>query len=79
MPQGAVVHIQNAPKHHARGINPQLVAAHNVVIQHGAQQIIRGRNGMHIACKVQVNILHGNHLCIAAAGRTALHTHHGAK
>ena len=34
---------------------------------------------MQIAGKVQVDVLHGHHLCIAAAGSAALYAEHGAK
>ena len=45
-----------------------------MVVQHGCQQVVGCANGVHVACKVEVDVLHGNDLGISAAGGTALQT-----
>ena len=57
------------------GINSLL----NMIIKKRCAEIIGGGNGMKIPGKMQIQILHGNHLCIAAAGRTALDAKAGPK
>ena len=47
-----------------------------MVIQHRRQQVVGGTDGVHIAGKMQVDVLHGDHLRIAAAGGTAFDTEH---
>ena len=42
-----------------------------MVVQNGAQQVVGSGDGVHIAGEVQVDVLHRNDLCIAAAGSTA--------
>ena len=49
-------------------INPQGVALLNMVVQHGGQQIVGRANGVKVPGKMQVDVLHGHHLGIAAAG-----------
>ena len=50
-----------------------------MVVQHGCQQVVGSTDGVEIAGKVQVDVLHGHHLGIAAASRTALYAEHGAE
>ena len=66
-------------KTHPPGINAQGVALLNVVIHHGAQQVVGRGDGVQVAGKVQVDALHGHHLGIAAARRAALHAKHRAQ
>ena len=68
----AVIHIHAALPDDALDIDPQAVALLNVVIQHGRQQIVGRADGMKIAGKMQIDVLHGDHLRVAAAGRAAL-------
>ena len=51
----------------------------DAVVDHGSQQVVGGANGVQVTGKVQVDILHGHHLCVAAAGSAALYAEHGAK
>ena len=43
-----------------------------MVVQHGAQQVVCRCDGVHIAGKVQVDVLHRHDLRVAAACRAAL-------
>ena len=75
----AVVHIHAALPGDAAGIDVQGVALLDAVVDHGSQQVVCGADGMQVTGKVEIDILHGHHLGIAAAGRAALDTEHGAK
>ena len=44
----------------------------HMVVQNSAQQVVGSGDGVHIAGEVQVDVLHRNDLCIAAAGSAAL-------
>ena len=50
-----------------------------MVVQHSGQQVIGRADGVEIAGKMEVDVLHGHHLRIAAAGCTALYAEHGAE
>ena len=76
VPQRPVVHIHTPFNQNAALINPQRIALVHVVIQHGTQQVIRRRNGVHVAGEVEVDVLHGHHLGIPAASGPAFHTEH---
>src|SRR5699024_5113258 len=45
----------------------------------GSQQVVRSTDGVEVTGEVQVDILHGDDLGVAAAGRAALDTEHGAE
>ena len=77
--QGAVVHIHAAAEHNAFRIEPQGIALMDVVIDEGGKEVIGGGDGVDIAGKVQVDLLHGEHLGVAAARGAALETEHGAE
>ena len=49
------------------------------VIGDSAKQVISRRDSVHIACEVEVDILHRNDLSIAAACCAALDTENGAQ
>ena len=76
--QLTIVHIHAAAENHLPGIDAQGVALLNVVIHHGGQQIVGRSDGMQIAGKMQVDVLHGQHLGVAAARRAALDAKYGA-
>ena len=66
-----VVHIHAALPGDAAGIDVQRVALLDGVVDHGRQQVVGGADGVDIAGKVEVDVLHGHDLGIAAAGRAA--------
>ena len=44
----------------------------DVVVQHRGEQVVRRADGVHVACKVEVDVLHRDDLSPAAPGRAAL-------
>lgn len=66
-------------EHDAFRIEPQGIALMDVVIDEGGKEVIGGGDGVDIAGKVQVDLLHGEHLGVAAARGAALETEHGAE
>src|SRR5262245_6663726 len=50
-----------------------------MIVDHCREQIVRAADGVKIAGEVQVDVLHGNDLRVAAAGRAALHPKAGAE
>ncbi len=77
--QLAVVHVEAAPPCHLTRVNAELIALLNMVIDHRCKQVVRRSDGMQVAREMQVNLLHGQHLRVAAASRTALHAENGSK
>ena len=77
--QLAVVHVHAALPGDALDIDAQGVALLDVVVQHGRAQIVGGADGVEVAGEVKIDVLHGHHLGIAAAGGAALDTEHGAE
>ena len=43
-----------------------------MVVQHGAEQVVGSRNGVHIPGEVEIDVLHRNHLRVTAAGGSPL-------
>ena len=74
-----VVHVHAAAPHHLAGVDIQGVALIDMVIEHRSQQVVGSADGMDVCGEVQVDVLHGDNLCVAAAGRAALHAEHGAQ
>ena len=56
-PQRAVVDVEAALEHNAAGVNPQLVALLEMVVNEGAEQVVRRCDGVHVTGKVQVDVL----------------------
>ena len=77
--QLTVVHIDDALPSDAFNVDAKLVALLNMVVEHGGQQVVGSTDGMEVAGKVQVDILHGDDLSPAAAGSAALNAKDGAK
>lgn len=53
-----VIHIQAAFEQNPPLIDAKQIALLQMVVDHGAQQIVRRSNGMHISGKMQVDIFH---------------------
>lgn len=79
MAQLTVVHIDDALPSDTFNIDTELIALLDVVIKHGCQQVVGGTDGMEVAGKVQVDVLHGDDLGPTATGGTALHAKHGTE
>ena len=78
-PQLTVVHIDAAAPGDLTGVDAQSVALVDMVIEHRSQQVVGSADGVEVTGEVQVDVLHGDDLCVAAAGRAALDAEHGAQ
>ena len=78
-PQLTVVHIHAALPGDPAGIDVEGVALLDAVVDHGSQQIVGGADGVDVAGEVEVDVLHRDHLGIAAAGCAALDAKDGAQ
>ena len=72
MTELTVIHVHGALPGDLLRIDAESIALLNVVIQHGSQKVVGRADGMEVTGEVEVDILHGNNLGIAAAGCTAL-------
>ena len=71
--QCPVVDVENALPHDAVHVKIERVALKDVVVDECGEKVMRRRDGVKVSRKVEVDVLHGDDLCIAAARRTALH------
>ena len=76
--QRAVIHIHDTAPHNAARIKAKAVAVVNMVVHERGQQIVGQRNGVEVAGKVQVDVLHRHHLGVAAASSATFHAKDGA-
>ena len=58
-------------------VDLELVAVHEMSVDHGGEQVVGGADGVDVAGEVEVEVLHGNDLGVAAAGGAALDAEHG--
>ena len=72
MPQGAVVDVDDARPADGVRVDAQRVAVVEVVVEEGRGQVVGRGHGVHVAGQVEVDVLHGQDLAVAAAGRAAL-------
>ena len=72
--QLTVVHIYATFPSNSTRVNTQVIALCNMVVNHSSQQVVCSADGMHIPCKVQVNIFHWYYLSITATCSTAFYT-----
>ena len=79
VPKAPVVHVQAPLPDNLSRIDAQLISLLDMVVQKGCQQIVGGGDGMEIPRKVQVQVLHGDYLGIAAPGRSPFDAEAGAK
>ena len=77
--QRAVVHIHTALDQDPALVDPKCVALLEMIVQQGAEQVVGGGDRMHIASKMKIDVLHRDHLRIAAAGCAALDAEHRAE
>ena len=75
----AVVHIHGPLPGDPLDVDPQGVALLDVVVQHRRQQVVGRADGVKVPGEVEVDVLHGHHLGIAAAGGAALDAEHRAQ
>ena len=74
-----VVHVHHPLPGDLLDVDAQGVALLNVVVQHGGQQVVGRADGVEVAGEVQVDVLHGDHLGIPAAGGSPLDAEHRAQ
>ena len=72
----AVVHIHGPLPGDPLDVDPQGVALLDVVVQHRRQQVVGRADGVEVPGEVEVDVLHGDHLGVAAAGGAALDAEH---
>ena len=77
--QRPVVHVENAPPGDAANVDALLVAPVDVVVDHRRQEVVGRGDRVEIAGEVEVHLLHGHDLRVAAARGPALHPEVGAK
>ena len=70
--QLAVVHIHTSSPGDLSGVDVQLIALEDVVVNHGCQKVVGCSDRVEVACEVQVDVFHGDYLCVAAACSAAL-------
>ena len=69
---GAVVQVDAAPPRDGQRVDVEVVAVHDVAVDHGGQQVVGGAHGMDVAGEVEVQVLHRDELRVPAAGGAAL-------
>ena len=57
----------------------ELVAVHQMAVDHGREQVVGHADGVDVAGEVEVEVLHGHDLRVAAAGGAALDAEHRAQ
>ncbi len=74
-----VIHVHAALPDDLLDVDAQGIALLDMVVQHSGQQVVGSADGVEVTGKVQVDVLHGDHLSVAAAGSAALHAEYGAE
>ena len=74
--QLAVVHVDHALPRDLAHVDVELVAVLDMRIKQRREQVVGRSDGVEVAGEVQVDVLHGNHLGVAAASRAALDAEH---
>ena len=77
--QGAVVHVDHPAPGDAALVDAEGVAPVDMVVDQGREQVVRDADGMEVAGEMEIDVLHGHDLRIAAAGRPALHPEAGTE
>ena len=70
--QRPVVHVQHPLPGDRIRVDIQHVSAHQLVVDHRRQLVIRGGHGVNVARQVQIERLHRHNLRVSAARRAAL-------
>ena len=77
--QRAVVHVQHTAPNEPAHVQAQLVTLLEMIVDHRGEQVVRRGDGVNIPREVQVDVLHGDDLRVAAARRAALDAKAGAQ
>ncbi len=70
--EGPVVHVQHPAPGDVLGVDAELVALVEVVVEHGGEGVVGGGDRMHVAGQVEVERLERRGLAVAAAGGASL-------
>ena len=79
VPQRPVVHVDDALPQHGPRFEREGVPEVQVVVEQGSEQVVGGPDGVEVAGEVEVDVLHRDHLGVAAASRATLHAHDGTE
>src|SRR5262249_54329265 len=71
--QGAIVHVHDALPEDPSHVQPELIALRQVVVEHRGQEVVRGRDCVHVAREVEIDVLHRGNLGVTAARAPAFH------
>ena len=74
-----VVHVHAAVKGNALGVDPELVSLENMIVEHGAEEIVCRADRVKVAREMEIDVLHRHDLRIAAARSSPLDPEHGAE
>ena len=74
----SVIHVLTALPHDLPGIDVQIIALLDMIVQQRSQQVVGRGDGMKITGKMQIQFIHRHYLCIAAAGSSTFDTKAGA-
>ena len=74
-----VVDIHHPAPGNPAQVQPNLVAPVNVVVDHRGEQVVGRADRVHVTGKMQVDILHRNHLGVATARGPALEAETGTQ
>src|SRR5690606_11339407 len=77
--QGAVVHVHHATPADAAASEIQRIAPIDMVIDHRAEQVVRGSDGVEVTGEVEVDVFHRDYLGVTAASCAAFDTEAGAE
>ncbi len=75
--QRAIVHVDGAGPGDTARVDAERVAVMHVVVEHRGQEVVRRGDGVEIPGEVEVDLVHGDDLGVAAAGGAPLHAEHG--
>ena len=74
-----VVHVNRTLPGDGLGVDVEGVALLDMVVEHGSQQVVGSTDGVEVAGEVEVDVLHGDNLSVAAAGSAALDAKDGTQ
>ena len=77
--QRPVVHVGHPPPGDSPHVEGRLEPPVQVIVEHRRQQVVGERDGAEVAGEMEVDVLHGHDLRVAAAGRAPLHAEDGSE
>src|SRR5579875_3590709 len=72
MTQGPIVHVHHTGEGNGERVYVETIAVMQMIIYCGGKQIVGGANGVHVACEMKVDVLHGDDLSMPASGSAPL-------